>query len=232
MWTFFFICAVIGGTILFLQLALMMTGLAGEALDVDMPGDVDADVDVDMDMDVDMDVDADVDMDADMDVDADVDADVDVDAADAAHTSTMMGFRVLTFRTAVAALTFFGLGGMAGEAAGYPPFVVLAGAILAGGAAMYVVYWLFRLIRKLQSEGTVRIRNALGRPATVYVPIPANKSGTGKIQFSLQNRTMEYLAMTSGDRLSTGAKVVVTGVITSDTLEVEPVSHLERSDDA
>jgi len=218
MWTFFFICAVIGGTILFLQLALMMTGLAGEALDVDMPGDVDADVDVDMDMDVDM--------------DADVDVDDAADAADAAHPSPMLGFRVLTFRTAVAALTFFGLGGMAGEAAGFPPFVVLAAAILAGAAAMYLVYWLFRFVRKFQSEGTVRIRNALGRPATVYVPIPANKSGTGKIQFSLQNRTMEYLAMTSGDRLSTGAKVVVTGVIASDTLEVEPVSDLERSDDA
>jgi len=184
--------------------------LAGEALDVDMPGDVDADVDVDMDMDVDMD--------ADVDVDADVDADVDVDAADAAdaaHPSPMLGFRVLTFRTAVAALTFFGLGGMAGEAAGFPPFVVLAAAILAGAAAMYLVYWLFRFVRKFQSEGTVRIRNALGRPATVYVPIP-----------------VEYLAMTSGDRLSTGAKVVVTGVIASDTLEVEPVSDLERSDDA
>jgi hypothetical protein len=32
---------------------------------------------------------------------------------------------------------------------------------------------------------------------------------------------MEYLAVTSGDKLPTGTRVVVTGVATSNTLEVE-----------
>lgn len=228
MWILFLICAVVGGTVLFFQLALMLIGFGGEALDMDVPDDVDVDMDLDVDVGMDMDVDADVGM--------DVDADVDLDAADAIdadadHLAPALGFRVLTFRTVVAALTFFGLAGMAGLEAGYSPPIVLALAILAGGGAMYLVYWLFSLIKKLQSEGTVKIRNAVGAPATVYVPIPPNKSGAGKIQCNLQNRTMEYLAMTPGDRLSTGAKVVVTGVITSNTLEVEPIPETERSDD-
>jgi len=221
MWILFLICAVVGGTVLFFQLALMLIGFGGEALDLDVPDDVDVDMDMDLDVDVDMD----------MDVDADVDLDGAVDAG-ADHVAPALGFRVLTFRTAVAALTFFGLAGMAGLEAGYSPPVVLALAALAGGGAMYLVYWLFSLIKKLQAEGTVKIRNAVGAPATVYVPIPPNKSGAGKIQCNLQNRTMEYLAMTPGDKLSTGAKVVVTGVITSNTLEVEPIPEPERSNDA
>jgi len=217
MTTLFLVCAVAGGTILLVQVALLLIGLGGEALDVDMPDDV-----------------GDVDLDVDVDVDVDLDADIDVDAADhvgdVGHAETLSMFRVLSFRTVVAALTFFGLAGLAAQAAGARTLTALVVAVLAGATAMYAVFWIMQWMRKLQAEGTVRLRRAVGRPATVYVPIPANKSGTGKIQLSLQNRTMEYLAMTPGDRLSTGAKVVVTSVITPDTVEVQPAPESERSD--
>jgi hypothetical protein len=73
----------------------------------------------------------------------------------------------------------------------------------------------------------------VGKHGTVYVTIPADESGAGKIQLNLQNRTMEYLAMTSGHALSPGAKVVVTDVITADTVQVEPVLEaVERNDHA
>ncbi|MFH1264107.1 MAG: hypothetical protein ABIK89_00155 [Planctomycetota bacterium] len=204
MWTLFLICAVIGGTVLFFQLALLLIGFGGEALDMDVPDDLDVDLDVDVDVDV---------------------AD---DIGEVDHAHTVAAFKVLSFRTIIAALTFFGLGGMTAQAAEFPTLWVLVVAVASGGAAMYAVYWLFQGIQKLQADGTVRVAGAVGKAGTVYTPIPGNGSGTGKIQLNLQNRTMEYLAMTSGDRLVTGAKVVVTGVITSDTLEVEPVPETEE----
>jgi hypothetical protein len=76
----------------------------------------------------------------------------------------------------------------------------------------------------LRAEGTARIGRALGSPATVYLRIPANRSGAGKIQLNLQNRTMEYEAVTSGDEIPTGAKVTVVGIVASDTVEVRPAS--------
>ena len=85
---------------------------------------------------------------------------------------------------------------------------------------MMSVYWLMRSIKKLQADGSVRIHRAVGRHGTVYLRIPGNKSGTGKIQFNLQNRTMEYLAITAGPDLPTGAKVVVIGIVNPTTLEV------------
>ena len=73
----------------------------------------------------------------------------------------------------------------------------------------------------------------MGKHGTVYITIPERDSGTGKIQLNLQNRTMEYLALTSGHALSPGAKIVVTDVITSNTVQVESVLDTEeRNDDA
>jgi len=85
-------------------------------------------------------------------------------------------------------------------------------------------------LKGMKAEGTPRVHRAIGRHGTVYTTIPADQSGTGKIQLSLQNRTMEYLALTSGHALSPGAKVVVTDVVTSNTLAVEPILESERND--
>ena len=68
------------------------------------------------------------------------------------------------------------------------------------------------------------IRAAVGQEGTVYIPIPAAKANTGKVQLKLQNRLVEYEAVTSSSqKLATGTKVRVVGV-TGKTLEVEPLS--------
>jgi hypothetical protein len=68
----------------------------------------------------------------------------------------------------------------------------------------------------------------VGQCGTVYLPIPGQKSGRGKVQINLQNRTMEYPAVTAQDSLPTGSKVVVVGVIGSDTIEVLPDPRAEK----
>jgi len=209
--TIFLVCALVGGTVLAFQFILAFIGLGAEALDVDVPGDV-GDADVDLSGDV------------------DVGGDMDLDAAGAAdHLDSSWMFEVISFRTVVAALTFFGLGGLTAASMDYGTPMQLVVAVAAGLAAMYAVFWLMRTLMRMRSEGTPRIRGTVGRHGTVYTTIPAQESGTGKIQINLQNRTMEYLALTPGDALAPGAKVVVTGVVTPDTVAVEPVLEPEGS---
>jgi hypothetical protein len=195
---------------------MLMTvlGLAGETMDVDLPDDVDASGDLDLGGDVAGDIDVDVDADA---------------AGETGHGSSWL-FGVLSFRTLVAAVTFFGLGGWAATGAGFEPVMQVVVGLAAGAAAMYGVYWLMRLIYSLKAEGTVRVGHTLGRPGTVYLRVPGHRSGTGKVQLSVQKRTMEYLAMTAGDELPTGAAVKVVNVITSNTVEVEPILEPERTE--
>jgi len=93
---------------------------------------------------------------------------------------------------------------------------------------MFAVYWMMRGLMSLKAEGTARVERSLGGHGTVYVTIPAEESGQGKIQMNVQGRTMEYAALTSGHTLSPGTQVVVTNILHSNTVEVEPI--LESDD--
>ena len=228
MFTIFVVCAGVGGTILVCQMLMTVLGLAGDSVDVDLPDDVGGPGDLDFGGDVD--VGGDLDVGGDVGGDLDVGADVDADAGgEAGHDSSWL-FGVLSFRTLVAAVTFFGLGGWTAAGAGFEPVMQVVIALAAGAAAMYLVYWLMRMMYSLKAEGTVRIGHTVGRHGTVYLRIPGERSGTGKVQLSVQKRTMEYLAMTPGEALPTGTKVRVVKVITSDTVEVEPVLEPERTE--
>ncbi len=218
----FLVCAAVGGTILVCQLLMTVLGFAGDMVDVEVPDDVDGGADLDLG--------GDFDAAGDVGVDADVDVDVDGDTGGVTQHDTTWLAGVLSFRTLVAAVTFFGLAGMAARGADFSGPEQVAIALGAGVAAMFGVYWLMRTIYSLKSEGTVRIGHAVGRHGTVYLRVPGRRSGTGKVQLSVQKRTMEYLAMTPGDELATGAKVRVVRVITSNTVEVEPILEPERTE--
>ena len=134
-------------------------------------------------------------------------------------------FGVLSFRTIVAAMTFFGLTGLALSSAGVRGELTLAVAIGAGMAAMYGVWWLMQLLVRLKSDGTARVERTIGKTGTVYLRIPGARSGQGKVTVVLQNRTVEFRAVTSQDELPTGASIVVTAVVDPDTVEVVAAAH-------
>ena len=148
---------------------------------------------------------------------------------DADRDALASGFaQLLTFRSIVAAVAFFGLGGRAASAAGLDPSLTLVVAAATGSGALFLVAWLMRALVRLQSDGSVRIGRAVGRGGTVYLPIPGHKSGVGKVMLNVQNRTMEYQAVTDQDALPTGAKVVVVAVVGSDTVEVVSAPPAEK----
>jgi membrane protein implicated in regulation of membrane protease activity len=209
----FLVCAVVGGTILICQFVLTLVGLGGEH-GVDFSHDVAHDFAGDSGHDA-------------PGGDAHG-AGGDDHAATQQHASSWL-FAVISFRTLVAAVTFFGLVGSAAQSAGQPVGVQLLLAIAAGIGAMYGVHWLIRSIGRLGEDATLRVKNALGQEGTVYVPIAGSRAQAGKIQLKVQNRLVEYEAVTSlPERLATGTKVRVVGMAGS-VLEVEPVSPVSSS---
>ena len=211
--TLFLITAVVGGTVMVCQFLLTMLGLGDDGADLG-DGDVGGDVGVDAGFDAGADVDVDVDADHHTSIHHAADADVD-------HPGSTWLFQMLSFRTVVAALTFFGLGGAWSSSSGHGTVPSLMVAILTGAAAMYGMYRLMRAIYNLQSSGNVDIRNAVGRPAKIYIPVPPAGTGKGKIQITVQGRTMEYEAVSdAAETLSTGENVVVENVIGGDVVKV------------
>ena len=219
MTTLFLTCAAIGGTVLLLQFVLSLIGLSDSGADFadDLPAVSDVHLEVGHA--------------GGGDVTGDGAHDgLAHDGTGHSHISDWL-FGVISFRTVVAALTFFGLSGMAAHSAHLDLGKQLAIAMTSGLAAMYAMHALMRGMAKLAQDGTLRIERAIGKTGTVYLPIPANRANTGKIQISLQGRLEEFNAVTPvGARLPAGAKVVVTGVISGDTLEVEPLPAQKPSD--
>jgi hypothetical protein len=220
----FVVCAAVGGTVLVLQFLLELVGLGGDAFGIDTPHDLGHDFGHDLGG-VDHDFSS-----------ADGHGDVAHDSSSgehgddhgateqALHSATWL-FRALSLRTVVAALAFFGLAGLAAGSAGFSPSKTLGIALAAGLGALYAVYAMLSGLQSLRAEGTVRINRAVGKEATVYLRIPGRQAGSGKIQINLQNRTMEYLATTTGDAIPTGATVIVTEVVGTDAVQVQTVSE-------
>ena len=199
----FLICAIIGGTILACQLVMTIAGISDDGMDVDDLPD---------------------------DIAADDGGGV-VD--DHTHHDSSWLFGIISFRTIVAAITFFGLVGMASATSGASPVTSVLLAVVAGLAAMVGVHRMMLLLSQLREDGTFRIKNALGQRATVYVPIPAGRAGAGKIQLRTDDRIVEIKAMTSGsDKLPTGMRVEIVEIVSHDTIEVEPLATAEVESDS
>jgi hypothetical protein len=98
----------------------------------------------------------------------------------------------------------------------------VAVSLAAGFAMLFGVAWLFHAQKKLAASGNVDPAAAVGQPARVYLRIPENNAGKGKITLVLQGRTVELNAFTHGAAIATGSEVRVVRQVTGDTFEVEP----------
>lgn len=203
MFTLFLFCAALGGVVLVFQIGLTLLGADADSSGVDVADDFSSAGDVELH--------------------------TGHDGGDMHDSDATTDVRVISVRTLVAGVTFFGLGGLGAQSTGADPLVVWVVALAAGAAAVYSIYWMFSMLYSLKSDGTVRITNAIGRHGTVYLRIPGNDAGMGKIQITLQSRTAEYLAMTAGETLPTGSKIVVVDILTPTTVRVEPILEPERT---
>ncbi len=213
---FYLLCAILGGTVFAGQFLLSLVGLAG---DHEFSGDTGGDH---------------------FDGDGDhADGGGHEAGADAHHggahgheAAHSWFIRVLSIRTVVAGLTFFGLGGLAANASGTRPIGSFAVAAACGFTALYLVGWAMRTLMRLRADGTVHIENAVGQPAVVYLTIPGHQAGKGQITVTVQNRTMEYEAETEHEALATGATVQVVAVAGPETVEVVPTAEPARTSHA
>ncbi len=150
---------------------------------------------------------------------ADHDTDTDHDAAgEGDHGNWFVG--VLSVRAVSAAVLFFGLGGMTALHYGADEVAAFGVALAAGAAALYAVMMMMKSLAGLKHDGTARIERSVGHTGTVYLRVPGLRAGSGKVHLMLQNRTVEYQAVTASAELPTGTPIKVIAVVNTDTVEV------------
>ena len=96
-------------------------------------------------------------------------------------------------------------------------------ALAVGLALMFAVYGIMRALWGLRETGTLNYANAVGQIATVYLPVPPNREGSGQIEVTVQGRRMNVVAFTDAqERLENRSRVRVVEDLGSNTLLVEP----------
>ena len=154
-------------------------------------------------------------------IDTDMDAGFDSEAADA---SVEGGTNLLTFRNFVNFILGFGWSAiLLQEKISSVPLLLIVATVV-GLALVAIVMYLFKWLTGMQQSGNINLyKVAVGCNGTVYLTIPGERAGEGKVQISINNSVREYDAMTDGDSLKTGTPIRVTEVLGVHTLLVEPL---------
>ena len=178
--------------------------------------------------------------DSDFDINSDIDADAPGDIADGSvdvgggpdagghdvdHPST--GMNLLTFRNFINFLIGFGWTAILLKDSVPATGLRMLIAIVVGAVLVVIVMLLFKWLTDMQQSGNINVyKSAIGCEGTVYLSIPGERAGEGKVQITINNAVREYEAVTDGPTLKTGARIRVVEVVSANTLLVEEINSV------
>ena len=161
---------------------------------------------------------------------ADVDSDFDMDASDVDDPSMIdghSGMNLYTFRNLVNFLLGFGWTAILLKDSVKSNLLLILISALVGVALVVMVMYLFKWLNSMQQTGTIDVfKLAAGCQGKVYLSIPGERKGAGKVQVTINNSVREYDALTDGDTLPTGTDIKVVEAINESTVLVEPLNSL------
>ncbi len=133
-----------------------------------------------------------------------------------------VSFKFVSLQGLTAFFMMFGWVGLAlTRDSGLPGFVAIFGGLVAGFFTVYILGMMFKFAMKLQSDGTMRIRTALGSGGSVYLRIPA-QNGTGQVQVEVDGRLKVFDAVSATkEEIKTGEQITVVWVQDNGVLVVE-----------
>ena len=153
--------------------------------------------------------------------DMDTDDDVDDGSTDGYEHD---GLRLITVRGLVA---FFAVGGWLGIAmvdVGLHPAIASLIALIGGFGALFLVAAILKWAARLQDDGNVNYSNAVGLTGEVYISVPPNFTGKGKINVTVQDRFIEADAVSDHpESLKHGAAVKIVGLTDPSTFLIKPL---------
>ena len=131
------------------------------------------------------------------------------------------GLHLVAWRSIVAFLCIFGWLGLTLSANGAEAWLSVTVAIAGGFLAMLGVALLIKALSKLQSDGSLNLKYALGVGGSVYITVPPQRGGRGKVNLIVQGKLEELDAVTDDELpLPFGTEVVVIGISGGNTLVV------------
>lgn len=158
------------------------------------------------------------------DTGADMDVDTDFDGGSFEGDPSM---NLFTFRNLVNFLLGFSWAGILLDGSFAHRSVTMLIAALVGIALVAAVMLLFKLLSGMQQSGNIDVtKSGVGCVGKVYLTIPGQRAGAGKVQITISGAVREYDALTDGDTIPTGTPIHVVEVLDEATLLVESQESL------
>ena len=154
----------------------------------------------------------------------DHDADFDLDTSDGSFDADP-SMNLLTFRNLVNFCLGFGWTAVLMHEKIQSNALLIIVSVIVGILLVTVVLWIFKWLRGMQQTGNIDVhKSAVGCEGKVYLTIPGERKGEGKVQITINNAVREYDAVTDGETIPTGKAIKVTEVINDYTLLVEELT--------
>lgn len=154
----------------------------------------------------------------------DHDADFDMDTSDGSFDADP-SMNLLTFRNLVNFCLGFGWTAVLMHEKIESNALLIIVSVIVGILLVAIVMWIFKWLSEMQQTGNIDVhKSAVGCEGKVYLTIPGERKGEGKIQITINNAVREYDAVTDGETIKTGTAIKVTEVINDYTLLVEELT--------
>ncbi len=101
--------------------------------------------------------------------------------------------------------------------------VLILVSFLVGVGFLYLFFLIIKQLQKLAEDNTFKISNTLNKTAEVYLTIPENKTGKGKVMVSVNGAFHELDAMTEQEKLASGTVVKIVKIENQNILIVEKI---------
>jgi len=128
------------------------------------------------------------------------------------HFGDGTDFQLFSFRNLINFLLGFGWAGISLYSTVGHPVGIVAIALTVGVFFVWLFFFIIKQLQRLTEDNSFQLSDTLNKEAEVYLKIPSKQQGTGKVLVSSRGAMHELEAMTEGDEIPTGAKVIVVAV--------------------
>ena len=149
------------------------------------------------------------------------------DGIDADFDGDMHGgdtpFQIFSIRNLINFLLGFSWGGISFYEVIGNRGILITVALIIGAAFLVLFFVIIRQVQKLAEDNSFNINNVVGKTGTVYIRIPASRSGTGKVQVSVKGSFHELNAITENEEIPTGHPVRITALESNNLIIVTKI---------
>lgn len=132
-------------------------------------------------------------------------------------------FQLFSFRNLINFLLGVGWGGISFYSLISNKFLLGVIAFLIGVLFLVIFFYIIKQLTKLEEDNTFKLEMSVGKTGNVYLTIPENKTGTGLVQVSVRGAVRELHAITTGEKIESGALIKVIAMESETLVIVEKI---------